>query len=154
MKCAIAERYLSAYIDRELAEDVLVEVEKHLHGCNACRIKHEMFNSIWQDLENLQSEPVPAYFYTRLQAKLQSLNPFTRFRDRVLIPLSFGLVMFLGAITGSMVMSDKIQLSETAFAETSETITYIEDHLQDFPESSFSQAYMDIIEMPGNDQGE
>ena len=154
MECQKAERKLSAYIDRELGEAITSELADHLSVCPGCSEKLKRMETVWADLEALPEEQITPFFYTRLMSRLQTETPFTRFQNRVLVPVSFGLVILLGIVTGSMVVSDEVQLADSAITETSITRDYIDNHLQDFPEASFAQGYMNVALISDSELGD
>src|SRR5215475_5940911 len=70
MSCERMESRILAYLDGRLKEAEHAEVEKHLAGCAACRVRASEFRSVSELLEELPVvEPSPA-FDVRVRARI------------------------------------------------------------------------------------
>ena len=73
MSCERMETRIMGYVDGRLRESERAEVEKHLAGCAACRLRVSEFRSVKELLGELpQIEPSPA-FDTRVRARVAAL---------------------------------------------------------------------------------
>ncbi|MBN2414776.1 zf-HC2 domain-containing protein [bacterium] len=142
MQQHVSDELLSVYIDGELTEERMQEIRRHLEDCAACAQKCGSMQKLWDAVGSLPPESPMPFFYTRVAARLHRAERYATLKERILVPLSFALVLFLGVITGSMFGGGRQQ--DAAFAETSVTLEYLENHLQDFPEASFAQDYVEL----------
>ena len=70
MSCVWMEKQILPYVDGRLKESERAEVEKHLGGCAACRLRVNAFRAVGSLLEELpQIEPSPA-FDVRVHARV------------------------------------------------------------------------------------
>jgi anti-sigma factor RsiW len=70
MSCERMEKQILPYVDGRLKESERAEVEKHLAGCAACRLRVNAFRAVGSLLEELpQIEPSPA-FDVRVHARV------------------------------------------------------------------------------------
>lgn len=144
MQQHVSNELLSVYIDGELREERMKEVRSHLDVCASCAEKCRQMQRVWDAIGCLPQETPAPFFYTRVAARLRRVERYTTIKDRILVPLSFALVLFLGIITGSMFGTGVGSRQDAAFAESSITQEYLENHLQDFPEASFAQDYTEL----------
>jgi anti-sigma factor RsiW len=85
MSCAKMEKLILPYVDGRLKESERAEVEKHLAGCAACRLRANAFRAVGSLLEELpQIEPSPA-FDVRVHARVAA-EPTGRSWLRWLVP--------------------------------------------------------------------
>ncbi|PYT81524.1 MAG: hypothetical protein DMG40_08920 [Acidobacteria bacterium] len=62
MSCSRMEKKILGYLDRRLKESERLEVEKHLAGCAACRLRVNGFRAVNGLLDELPTiEPSPAF---------------------------------------------------------------------------------------------
>lgn len=73
MSCERMETRILAYVDGRLKEGERAEVEKHLAGCTACRLRVQEFRSVNELLEELPQIEPSAAFDVRLHARLAAL---------------------------------------------------------------------------------
>jgi len=62
------QQHLSAYLDRELSGDVILEVRAHLSECAVCEAEERELRSLKQLLGGLEAPEPPADFAQRLTA--------------------------------------------------------------------------------------
>ncbi len=78
MSCSRMEGKILSYIDGRLKESERLEVEKHLAGCAACKLRVNEFRSVGALLDELpQIEPSPA-FDVRVHALVAAEPPQSR----------------------------------------------------------------------------
>jgi hypothetical protein len=70
MSCTKMESRILAYVDERLKDSERAEMEKHLAGCTACRVRASEFRSVSELLDELpMAEPSPA-FDVRVRARV------------------------------------------------------------------------------------
>jgi anti-sigma factor RsiW len=67
--CAKNRKHLNAYMDGELPDRALREVERHLEGCPACRFELDGLRGLAPLLENDEVPPAPAGLSARILAE-------------------------------------------------------------------------------------
>ena len=72
--CLEVQDNLSAWLDGELAPEVMIQVERHLEGCAGCRRELALLTTLDQALGSL-TVPVPAGLPEKVRARLQSALP-------------------------------------------------------------------------------
>ena len=67
MNCLEAQENLSAYLDRELPEDVRRKMDEHLAGCAACRDELRSFAGLSNLVRQAPVPAVPGDLWTRVE---------------------------------------------------------------------------------------
>jgi hypothetical protein len=71
MKCNEIRELLSLYIDRELDESQVIDVEEHLSVCDDCRKEYDDLKKTADALNQTEMAPVPDAFQLRLKKALK-----------------------------------------------------------------------------------
>lgn len=71
MNCKLASTKLSAYIDRELGTDEMMQIRQHLASCSACASEAKALESLKFALNRTASVEVPEGLEERLFARLR-----------------------------------------------------------------------------------
>jgi len=152
MECKRVKRKLSAYLDGELSNRGMLEIEKHLKDCTSCVQEKE---SILASL-NLIDESIPViepspYFWTKLKYQILQREEQKRLKTRIFGWLSYKPVtvavvaaavvgLFLGNFLGKALYYGEEKTNETAYAEALNL-----GELDDFPSGSIGEAYLELI---------
>ena len=72
--CLEVQDNLSAWLDGELAPEVMIQVERHLEGCAGCRRELALLTALDQALGSLTA-PVPAGLPEKVRARLRAALP-------------------------------------------------------------------------------
>lgn len=102
MNCKNCHTDLIFYLDRELPEEKMEAVRKHLDGCVDCRSFLALMQSQLEIIDQEKQPEVSPYFFTRLSAKLDERTLETKqgIWSRVAQPAFFTLVLVLGIYGG------------------------------------------------------
>lgn len=71
MNCDEIRELLSLYIDNNLEEEQMIEIEKHLLVCDACKKEFEGIVLVINTMKNLPEVEIPAQFDSRLREELK-----------------------------------------------------------------------------------
>lgn len=91
--CLEVQDRLSAWLDGELAPEVMTQVERHLEGCAGCRQELALLTALDQALGDLTA-PVPAGLPEKVRARLR--RPSRRWWQNLALAASLVLGIFLG----------------------------------------------------------
>ncbi|HEY0868666.1 MAG TPA: zf-HC2 domain-containing protein, partial [Fimbriimonas sp.] len=91
MTCRNIQPLLSAYLDRELGGDEMLDIRSHLRDCEECRFELENLVNLKRLLTGLEAPETPAGFEERLLATVIQDRPVACFlpRRRVGAALAF-----------------------------------------------------------------
>jgi anti-sigma factor RsiW len=91
--CLEVQDNLSAWLDGELAPEVMTQVERHLEGCAGCRRELAQLEALEQALAGL-SAPVPEGLPEKVVARLP--RPPWRWWQNLALAASLALGIYLG----------------------------------------------------------
>jgi predicted anti-sigma-YlaC factor YlaD len=77
MNCTEAQELLSAYHDGELPEEVRVDVDAHVHECNACAGEVESFRKLSAMAGELTDPQTPESVWEGIESQLADTRPQT-----------------------------------------------------------------------------
>ena len=72
MKCDKAQEFFSDYIENTLDRPMVVAVETHLSGCEACSADVASLRDMWTVLDKVPAGEPPADFFWRTTTRLQN----------------------------------------------------------------------------------
>jgi anti-sigma factor RsiW len=106
---------ISGYLDHELGADEKAAVEAHMEGCEACRRKVAEYDALRRIFASAERFDAPYGFGTRVMSRLKEPERSGLWRIFSLQPLflriaevAFALlIMIMGAISGSLLVSGK-----------------------------------------------
>ncbi|MCP4230469.1 MAG: hypothetical protein GY771_10035 [bacterium] len=147
------ERTLSKHLDGELGETRCIIVEGHLKECARCRREYEQLAALSEYLELLPvSEPGP-YFTSRVK-RAAAEEQRERLRSRFLVPIATAASLISLVIGGYLGQSVYTAWTEDAPDYENGSADYFDvSPIQDYPEGSFGDAYIDLISEEVNDEG-
>ena len=111
MKCKKIQEYLSSYIDGQLPPKFKERIQNHLNTCTECNRRMGEIKSTISLIKSLGEQPLPQYYTTQLEAKLDENAPretyvpdnhtslWLRFKWQVILS-----VFILGIFAGSGVL--------------------------------------------------
>lgn len=77
MRCSSCQKNILLFLDGELAEKRLLQMQNHLQQCSSCRTIAQKMRMVYCKLPK-KTAPVPPFLYTRLQVRLQSMKMHPR----------------------------------------------------------------------------
>lgn len=105
MDCREVEELLSPYLDRELDDESMAEVDEHLKTCSECRQKLEFFAGVKAAARSLPDKDVPADLHAKVMDSVKaarlSIKPKMRFAFRT--PWAYAAAAILLVIAFSFV---------------------------------------------------
>jgi anti-sigma factor RsiW len=153
MNCSDVEKWLSAYMDGELAPARKDAVASHLGSCEICRSRLAEWEAVWKALDALPAAaPAPA-FRGRLAARLREPRPQVSERlERFLIPVSAAAVALLGfwigyIAGGRQASSAGVRDSISPIASTA----YL-DSFNSVPTASLGDVYLSLNDAIGSEE--
>lgn len=78
MKCDQYLDKLSSFLDGELDGEEAKDLQKHLHTCENCREVYAMYQSIQEELKDIEDINLPASFHEDLMTKIKDETPVTK----------------------------------------------------------------------------
>ncbi len=92
MKCDEARLRMMGYLDNELSEDEIRELQDHLKTCVKCRAEWEAFRELKKETSQMKFKPLPEMFWDEYWQ-----NVYNRIERGVgWIFLSLGAILLLG----------------------------------------------------------
>lgn len=82
MNCNEIRELLSLYIDNNMDEEQMIEIEKHLLVCDACKIEFEEMVLVINAMKNLPEVEIPTQFDSRLREGLKKAAESSRKADK------------------------------------------------------------------------
>jgi anti-sigma factor RsiW len=153
MNCSDVEKWLSAYMDGELAPARKDAVASHLGSCETCRSRLVEWEAVWKALDALPAAaPAPA-FRSRLAVRLrESRPPVSERLERFLIPVSAAAVALLGfwigyIAGGRQAVSAGVRDSISPIASTA----YL-DSFNSVPAASLGDVYLSLNDAIGSEE--
>lgn len=108
-RCDFYLENLSSYLDRELSEDEMKNIEEHLKECNSCAIEFDLLKTIVSTCSELEEELPDGFsssLHTRLEKaredmlakrnKTRSIKLFSQIAAAFLLVITLGISMRLG----------------------------------------------------------
>jgi|GEM_PF-1762702 len=106
--CSNIESLISAYLDGELTEDEMTELNEHFESCRDCRLKFNEIKGVVNLLRNLDDEELPETFSQDLHERLMKesrkefgrrflRNPFIK-----LVPAAAACLLLVFVLRGSL----------------------------------------------------
>lgn len=141
MNCRDVEKWLSAFMDGELAPARKDAVASHLNACEACRSRLAEWEAVWRALDALPAAAPSPAFRSRLAARLHETRPAASGRlERFLIPVSAAAVALLGFWIGYI--AGGRQAASARFAESADAV-YL-DSFSSVPTASLGDVYLSL----------
>jgi predicted anti-sigma-YlaC factor YlaD len=146
-------RKLSAYMDGEVSEDDRGRIDAHIDHCPECRKRLDQMKEDWERLSALPAKQAPPFFYTRMHGRLHTVQVRMKFTEKVLVPLSFAGALYLGVVIGSLVGDRSSAALSAPLPEKPITQAYIEENLNEIPEATLDQIYLELaLNAPPNEE--
>ena len=139
--CLEVQDNLSAWLDGELAPEVMTQVERHLEGCAGCRGELALLTALDQALGSLTA-PVPAGLPEKVRARLA--RPSRRWWQHLALAAS----LVLGIYLGGTLARDFYSQPQTPNGLSTEVASLEAFH--DFPQGSMGMILASYQEDEGN----
>ena len=139
--CLEVQDNLSAWLDDELAPEVMTQVERHLEGCAGCRRELALFTALDQVLGGLTA-PVPAGLAEKVRVRLA--RPSIGWWQHLALAAS----LVLGIYLGGTLARDFYSPSQTPNGFGTEIASLEAFH--DFPQGSMGMILASYQEDEGN----
>lgn len=109
MKCSNIHNDLIFYLDRELSNERMEVVRKHLAECTDCRSFLEMLKQQMAMISDEKQPEVSPYFFTRLSARMDTTPEFDVQKSlwRSLVQPAFFSLLLLVGITGGLYIGNQ-----------------------------------------------
>ena len=106
MKCNEINDKLSLYIDNELSNEEMLQMEEHLQSCEKCQKELEEYKKLISVLQSLPEEEPPEGYCKRLHEKLLENSPHQLKTKKAVIFKSFNRHKWLkyGSIAAALVL--------------------------------------------------
>ena len=141
INCLEVQDNLSAWLDGELAPEVMTLVERHLEGCAGCRRELALLTALDQALGSLTA-PVPAGLPEKVRARLA--RPSRRWWQQLALAAS----LVLGIYLGGTLARDFYSQPQTPNGFSTEVASLEAFH--DFPQGSMGMILASYQEDEGN----
>ncbi len=106
MKCNEISGKLSLYIDNELSNEEMLQVEEHLQSCEKCQKELDEYKNLISVLKDLPEEEPPEGYCKRLHEKLLEISPQFKNKKQTSKTKSFNRNKWLkyGSIAAALVL--------------------------------------------------
>lgn len=151
MKCRKIHKKLHLYLEKSLNAKDYQEVQEHLDSCHTCTQLYHLVENTLNSFDNLPREELDAFFYTRLEQKLNisdSKSPFIELiyqpllKPAMVIALSItltGFGIFAGNWMGKILVQDEAIVDKT---ETNIELLAEDLFVVDEPENSLESFFI------------
>jgi anti-sigma factor (TIGR02949 family) len=143
--CLEVQENLSAWLDGELAPEVMTQVERHLEGCAGCRRELALFTALDQALGSLTA-PVPAGLPEKVRARLRL--PSRRRWQTLALAASLVLGIYLGGTVARDFYAQPLTQAQVQTGLSTEVASLEAFH--DFPQGSMGMILASYQEDEGN----
>lgn len=164
MRCAVAKRKISAYLDGELPQEEVAGLLEHLNSCEQCKKEKELLESILEvvDFDKGTEVKAPAYLFTKIQQRITeqeavktyfSIRQLVRlisFENPVVIRVSLIIILIISSLIGNF-LGKKIIAEEHELNQEIKTVLAI-NMLEETPENSFTSAYNELLALNNDKQ--
>ena len=82
MDCKTVEKHLPLFFEKQLPENILIQVQKHLNTCSKCNRLLDRFSQVWPSLENRQDIQPSADFARQLQQRVLEYDEESNYKKR------------------------------------------------------------------------
>lgn len=113
MMCTMAQRLISAYIDRELSEDDRSGVRRHLASCSECYATYQSTLALKNALASMAPAECPPYLWQGVEARI-SAAPLGYRGERFSLlksAASFMKIVAPAAVVGALIAVPVVQLA-------------------------------------------
>src|SRR5665648_451390 len=128
MNCDEIRELLSLYIDNKLEEEQMIEIERHLLVCDACKKEFEGIVLVINAMKNLPEVEIPAQFDSGLREELKKAAESSRKTDKKNKRIrysSIAAIFLIGIFSFAMYNINIQQKTTSATGDISyETISY------------------------------
>ena len=143
INCLEVQDNLSAWLDGELAPEVMTLVERHLEGCAGCRRELALLTALDQALGSLTA-PLPAGLPEQVRARLR--RPSRRWWQ----PLALAASLVLGIYLGGTLTRDFYSQPQPQASNGFSTEVASLEAFHDFPQGSMGMILASYQEDEGN----
>lgn len=157
MRCAVAKRKISAYLDGALPQEEVTHLLEHLNSCEKCKKEKELLTSILEvvDFDKETEVKAPAYLFSKIQQQiaeqktvktyfsLLNLLRLISFENPIVIRVSLVIILIISSLIGNY-LGQKIIAEEPELNQEIKTVLAI-NMLEETPENSFTSAYSGLI---------
>lgn len=132
MKCKAIHKKLISFLDGDLPEEEMKQVQKHLNDCNKCFAFVTEMKKTFDVLGEEKSTDVNPFFYTRLKARLENEeeeNPAPEKLPglvKVFQPVFFSVLLLLGIYSGYKIAQPTSSLQANGELQE-EVIPYLDE---------------------------
>ncbi len=132
MKCKTVHTKLIFFLEKELSGAEMKVVQEHLDSCSDCRLFAEEMRKTLSILETEKTPEINPFFYTRVKAKLESLEKAETLAGRrpvlvrVLQPIAFSIILLLGIYGGIKFGASSANTGDSYVAEQ-EILPFVND---------------------------
>jgi anti-sigma factor RsiW len=132
MSCERMENRILAYLDGRLNESEHAEVQKHLDGCAACRVRANEFSSVSDLLDELPViEPSPAFdvrVRARIAAEPLKQSGWAWLRPSPRIAFATSMLLLATVLVSYRTDTPPLISPDQADAEMMQDLSVLEDH--------------------------
>jgi anti-sigma factor RsiW len=143
INCLEVQENLSAWLDRELAPEVMAQVEHHLESCALCRREAARLEALEQALGALPM-PLPQGLPEKVRARL--VRPRWRWRQS----LALAAALVVGIYLGGTLARDFYAQPQTQAQNSFNTEVASLEAFHDFPQGSMGMILASYQEDEGN----
>jgi hypothetical protein len=111
MNCKDVENRMTDYLERNLPEDQLKNMESHILQCSSCSLLMNKLQDAYSIIENEKKIEANPFIYTRVMAKLESIEKahlyeykpvFQRILKPAIVVALIVIGLFIGAFIGNL----------------------------------------------------
>lgn len=153
MNCKAVKNKLSAYQDKQLPESQRLLMQEHLKECQQCSFALENLNSVWDELDQVETFESAPFFWTRLSQKINEqkqpvrksiFNPLQWIPVPILTTAVLILAFFIGIYFGRTIFQQSMNNQQTTIEQEMNELLSI-NSLDEYTGESLSDAYVSLI---------
>ena len=155
MDCKTVEKHLPLFIEKQLPENILIQVQEHLNACSNCTRLLDRFSQVWPSFENRQDIQPSADFALQLQQKVLDYDEGSYYKRkssrflihpiRVAVAIALtGLAVFIGNYLGQFPRLYQLQAIKSVTFLQQKPLFKSMDLFNDIPANSIESICLSI----------
>ena len=156
MDCKTVEKHLPLFIEKQLPENMLAQVQEHINTCSDCARFIDRFWRVWLSLESRQDIQPSADFALQLQQRVidydersrrkRKSSPFLLHPIRTAAAIALtGLAVFIGNYLGQFPQLYKLQAAKSIIVRQQTPLYKSMEFFNDVPVNSIESVCLSII---------
>lgn len=151
MNCREIKNKLSAFQDRNLPDQEMLEIKNHLEICPKCFQSLAELDFTWEVLDQVEKFESAPFFWTRLSQRINeresrksSISPLLWFPIPVVTTVFLIFAFIIGVYFGKTIFHQSMSIQQTTIEQEVNDLMTI-NSLDEYTGESLSDAYVSLI---------